>query len=283
MSKYIKLGVGTLAALLLGIFAFMHFRTANPKSMGVEKPLYLAFGDSIAAGQGLETESDSSACNRTTESYPNYVSANLDYKLVSVACSGATIAQGLLGPQNVNGAELEPQLTKLDGTKPRLISVTIGANDVGWSQIITKCLLSDCGSATDTSQVLQKKQELASSLQNVLTEIQNKTGGNTTTILTGYYQVYPATQQQCSSPSGLTSGEQVWLHSQIDILNHTIQTSTKGFAFSRYAPVDFQGHELCTETPWIQNLNNSAPFHPTNEGQSAIGRAVISATHANLN
>jgi lysophospholipase L1-like esterase len=46
-------------------------------------------------------------------------------------------------------------------------------------------------------------------------------------------------------------------------------------------PLDFSGHGICSRQPWVQNLAEAQPFHPTNAGQQAIANAdeAVLAAH----
>jgi hypothetical protein len=37
----------------------------------------------------------------------------------------------------------------------------------------------------------------------------------------------------------------------------------------------FDGHELCTDQPWVQGMRDPAPFHPTAAGELAITAAIL--------
>ena len=95
--------------------------------------------------------------------------------------------------------------------------------------------------------------------------------------VTGYYQVFPISNATCAVSSGLADAELGWLHTQTDLLNQTIQESAKPYQFATYVPVDFSGHEVCSNSSWVQSLQASAPFHPTSDGQSAINNAIKQA------
>ncbi len=101
---------------------------------------YVALGDSYAAGLGL-TPSDSStngpACGRSTSNYPHQVAKTLDLTLVDVTCSGAVIAD-LAGSQRAGGTAVPPQFDALTADT-RLVSLTIGGNDLGFSAIASYC------------------------------------------------------------------------------------------------------------------------------------------------
>jgi lysophospholipase L1-like esterase len=263
-------------AVTSAVFVYENNSGSKPQKPTADKPLYIALGDSVAAGVGLETPSDSSACNRTEESYPNLVATTLGLKLVNLACNGATSRQGIIGSQTVNNLALTPQLdTALAGPKPNLFTLTIGANDIGWTDILSKCVAAACGSPEDVAMVNDKLALLSTDLHNVFEKIKaNYKDGVPRLILANYYQVFPAGQQVCAAIPGVDSNEQQWWNSTGTKLNTTIFEAGSGYNFIDFALPSFAGHELCSDNSWVQDLKNKTPFHPNAEGQATIAKAI---------
>lgn len=259
------------------IMMFMGDKNDNKGNSVVIKKSYVALGDSVAAGLGLVGASDSSACNRTNESYPVQFAGTQKYELKSLACSGATIEQGVLGGQNVNGAVVAPQIDNVTASTD-FVTITVGANDVGWSQIITECLLGACATADNTARNQARLEALGQKYQTLFSTLKTKIGPNTKVLITGYYHIYPESNALCAQPSGMSDANLLWLRQQADALNETIRTAANDVAFARYVEVNFDGHELCKADSWIQGIQESAPFHPTAEGQKAISRALAAAS-----
>ena len=92
---------------------------------------YVALGDSYASGVGAGNyTAESGSCQRSTSAYPALYATNVQpasYR--SVACSGATTV-------DVSNS----QLSALSSTTT-LVSITVGGNDVGFSSIMTTCVL----------------------------------------------------------------------------------------------------------------------------------------------
>lgn len=89
---------------------------------------YVAMGSSFAAGPGIPTYVDSppQPCTRSSNNYAHQLARRLKLDLVDVSCSGGVTAD-LLGPKGALPAQLDA-LTP--GT--RLVTVTIGGNDLGY-------------------------------------------------------------------------------------------------------------------------------------------------------
>ncbi|HSX15830.1 MAG TPA: SGNH/GDSL hydrolase family protein [Candidatus Saccharimonadales bacterium] len=242
---------------------------------------YAAMGDSVAAGAGLPLSPDASAgdiqCDRTPQAYPNVVAQTLGIPLVFVACTGAT-AGDIVTQQHVNGPNPSAQLGQAfaNGT-PRLITITAGANDVQWSNFLNTCLVSDCSTPAASAAASAAMAILQAKLQFVFASIQARSGGvPPRTVITGYFS--PFSGSCATRLPQITSMEANQIQQQVANLNQTIVRSMNGFtSFTRFAPVSFSGHDLCSTQPWVQGLTATAPLHPTAEGQAAIARSVISA------
>ena len=102
---------------------------------------YFALGDSVASGHGLND--DRAACKESPFAYPKLVTSLLSSRFESVAptylaCSGATVLQ----PTNPSDQrkwfanQVSSVLATLPslGSDPVLVSITIGADDLGWSE-----------------------------------------------------------------------------------------------------------------------------------------------------
>lgn len=253
---------------------------------------YVAMGDSVAAGLGLpllanDTSRDRS-CGRSGLAYPYYVAKARQLQLINVTCSGATTGD-LITPQGINRApNPSRQIAAVfaDGVPlPELITVTVGANDVQWAHYISKCYRSVCGNDRDTAIVSGSMALVRARLVAFFSELQIRSNGRPpTTVITGYYNPLSSA---CSdlTPRGtattdtprLTTYELAWLQANANALNRTIRDVAAQYNYVRFAPVDFSGHDICSNQPWVQGLNGRAPLHPTAEGQRAIAEAVLRA------
>jgi lysophospholipase L1-like esterase len=283
MVKKVIIAIVTICVvgLLIGTLIGHHPKKTNTASS--QKLSYVALGDSVAAGLGLETYSDSSACDRTNQAYPDLVAKTLNLKLDSLACSGATLSTGILGPQTVNQLSLTPQIDKLfNRPKPYLITITIGANDINWTGLISKCYTGQCGSASDTAAVNQSLATLSTNLSNALTQInQHYKDAPPYVVVTGYHQVFPDSgASTCSDLTGIDASELSWGRQVQANLNTTIQSVVNKRIFAKFAPIDFTNHELCTKNSWVQGLNDNDPYHPTDAGQAEYAKQVEAALKA---
>ena len=96
---------------------------------------YVAMGSSFAAGLGVAPASDTRAadapadaarCGRSAENYAQQIARRRGLTLVDVSCSGAMTTH-ILGPWG----NLPAQIDAVDA-QTRLVTVTIGGNDIGY-------------------------------------------------------------------------------------------------------------------------------------------------------
>ena len=282
--KRVGIGIGVLL-VVAAIVVFVILRDTPVDQITVTPTkTYIALGDSVAAGVGLKNDSDSSACNRTNEAYANQAAKQLNYQLTNIACSGATLPAGILGKQEVNKLALTAQLDQLFAIKePDLITMTVGANDAHWTEVIKKCYISVCGSNADTLAVNQDLATMQKNLQTALATIKSQYDNKEPTVLvTGYYQVFPNDDgASCTDLIGISDTELAWGRQLQSSINDAIQeVVTRNSATAKFVPVSFAEHELCTKDSWVQGLTEPQPYHPTAAGQAAIAKQVVSATRA---
>src|SRR6476661_3193224 len=109
-----------------------------PAAAAAAASQYVALGDSYASGVGTRVfYSESGSCKRSPEAYGPKIAAAKGYTLSFQACSGAKTT-------NVNSSQLGTL-----SASTALVTITIGGNDAGFSNVIINCALYyfTCGSA----------------------------------------------------------------------------------------------------------------------------------------
>jgi lysophospholipase L1-like esterase len=245
---------------------------------------YVALGDSVAAGAGLPLKDDSPAsraCGRSSKSYAVKVGEALGVSPALYACGGATVLKGIVGPQTAGGMTFTSQIEQAysSAQRPTLITLTVGTNDIMWSDFIRKCYASTCGTWQDTVAAISLQKALFDNLDSALEQIHHKQLAGQPlpkVVLTGYFTPLSNEQPACADTQGLTAAEITWVQGQAHLLNSFIQlAAAKHIGLTRFAPVDFTGHELCSDHPWVQGLHDPASYHPTAKGQEVIAESVL--------
>src|SRR5699024_8857873 len=83
----------------------------------------------------------------------------------------------------------------------------------------------------------------------------------------------------CLQDDGLSEAKKQTLRADLSALNDLLEQAADTARF-RVAKPDFDGHGLCSDQPYVQGLDDPAPFHPTASGQLAIALADEQALHA---
>jgi lysophospholipase L1-like esterase len=224
--------------------------------------LYVALGDSYSSGTGTRTYFDS-GCQKSVYAYPSLVDQqrpNTD--LVFAACSGATTANVLSSQVN--------SLTA--GTN--WVTITIGGNDAGFSNVITQCALpswlSNCDGAINTAQSFINN-TLPARLTNVYNEIKTRSP-NAIVIVLSYPRLFMGVD--CNAGTFFSASEMTRLNQTADLLRNVTQTRAlaagANFRFKDAIP-PFTGHAVCSSTEWVNGLSNpiGESYHPNRTGHSS--------------
>jgi lysophospholipase L1-like esterase len=248
-------------------------RPNGPPLPGVQ---VVVMGDSTAAGAGLAPLPGSSgtarACGRSSDSYADDLSVANGWRVLNLACDGATISHGLLGPQDHDGQVLPPQFAEAErATRLAAVIVSVGADDLNWAAEVRYCSVAP--RCNDRATTAYFQQQLASFSKDYLDLLSRLAALPThpQVIINQYYDPF-GPEPGCLSRAGLSPANLQTLTSRLATLNAVLSDGAAQFNFSSPQP-DFAGHQLCTSQPYVQGLNAAAPFHPTVLGQLAIALA----------
>src|SRR5262249_7781785 len=211
-------------------------------------------------------------CGRSADSYAADLSDVNGWRVLNLACNGATISHGLLGPQDHNGARLPPQLAEAErASQASVIIVSVGADDLNWAAEVRYCSVTP--NCNDRATAAYFQQQLASFSKAYLDLLSRLAAlpSHPQVIINRYYNPFGALRG-CLGKEGLTTANLQTLTSRLDTLNQVLAKGAAQFRFAAPQP-DFAGHELCTAQPYVQGLSSPAPFHPTAAGQLAIALA----------
>jgi lysophospholipase L1-like esterase len=236
-------------------------------------------GDSVAAGVGLPAASstDDPRCGRSSQAYAYKVAQVTGLTLTHAACSGAT-AGDLVSKQRLDGPNIAAQLdTAFAGGVPKVISITAGANDVHWLDIVKTCYATNCNNANVRGGFDLAQYAVSAKYAAALAYIQWLSRGATPpkVVITGYYN--PVSAACASVVPQFTPGELSWMSSAVAQMNTTLRKAATGYSNVTFAPVDFTGHDICSASPWVQGQSDLTPFHPNAAGQQAMAASVTKA------
>lgn len=267
---------GRLAAAVAAIALVAGF-TAAPATAARPDPVYIALGDSYAAGTGggLYTVPDKlpETCLQTAASYPEVRNATLN-----LGCFGAKT-------EDVSGIAT---LYASDLAAATVVTVTVGGNDIDTGQVAFACTASASSPACQTAlynSLVVKLRELPGKIKAMLQTVK-AAAPKARVVLTGYPRLFTVS-------AGLTA-EQTQaarsMNSAADLLNATIAFSALVNRAGYVSVTDkFAGHGIGSTSPWIVGptglcsltINCSASpydaFHPTATGYRDGYAAALAA------
>jgi lysophospholipase L1-like esterase len=230
-------------------------------------PTNYAFGDSVAAGYGLPPLSNPSAedtsCGRSSQSYSALATAAVGAINTNFACGGYTTS-GVMN--EIKEAQAKP--------KPNYVTLTIGANDTGWTQWISDCEnYTDCGGPTKTaafnSALATYKTNLKQVISTMVTTLQPKQ-----ILVTGYYAFF-GNDSSCGAGYGVTAAEAATIDSRLAAVSSIAASVAAGFPTATYVPISFNGQGICSASSVIFPAGVAAFGHPTLAGQQMIANEVL--------
>lgn len=133
---------------------------------------YVSIGSSYAAGYEIQPqEPGAGACGRSLLDYPHLVAAKLHLQLDDVSCGGAVIADALRQSEGAN----PPQIDAVT-SQTRLVTMTIGGNDVGYIGTAIACGQPDstCTATSNPAQIDAAFQALPNALTRLIQAVRTK-------------------------------------------------------------------------------------------------------------
>ena len=253
---------------------------------------YAALGDSYTSSPSTgPSAGPPPGCQRSTNDYPHVAAARIAAQLTDVSCSGAVTAD-LAGPQTTSTGTNAPQLDAVR-RDTQLVSVQIGGNDIGFSEIVRACIdtrgtgtpCRDRYTAGGTDRLRDRIDELGPVLADALAQVRRR-APQARVLVVGYPSLLPVEGPGCFPSLPYTPGDVVYLRGVVTALNREIadRAGAAGATFVDTA-TPTAGHDMCQVTGerWIEGLlpqSPAAPVHPNALGQEALARAVVAAVGA---
>lgn len=236
----------------------------------------VVIGDSTAAGAGNPlvpgASADDTACRRSSDAYAVAIATVSRSSVVNLACTNASIRDGLFGSQQINGRVVRPQLRSLRHMAGvRTVIVSIGANEMHWRELMALCLVASvCDDSASAAEFQQSLDSLALDYYDLLEQLA-ALPDHPRVIVNQYYSPLSA-NPTCSGRPDLNAAKARALLDRLAAFNTVLTTGAVGFGFEAVHPV-FDGHELCTTQSYVQGPGDGAPLHPNAAGELAIALA----------
>lgn len=250
---------------------------------------YVAMGDSFTAGPVIPVQVEPLGCMKSNRNYPNLVWASLrGIAFRDISCSGAK-TDDLYAPQSITGGTNPAQLSKLTN-RTTVVTLGIGGNDIGFSEIIEKCSSADpTATPCQDHYVVDGVDEIGRRIRATAPKISaaiaaiERRAPNARVFLVGYPQILPDTGPGCWPSLPITEGDVPYLRSKAKQLNSMLrkQTENAGIGYvDTYAPS--RGRSACAlpTVRWVEPLLlpiAAAPVHPNALGMAGMARVVAAA------
>ena len=238
-------------------------------------------GDSTAAGQGNrglpQATADDRACHRSADAFGADLARTDTWAVTNLACGGATVQEGLLGPQWVGGRMQPSQIDAPAVKTADVLIVSIGANDVRWSDLLRLCAVANsCANNASQAYFQQQLADFSRNLLDLLSRLQ-LLPNHPIVLVNQYYDPFDPSGN-CLTELGMTDAKRRTLEADLGALNAILANAAKTAGFLSVRP-DFAGHGICASQSYVQGTHDKAPFHPNASGQLVIALADDNALH----
>lgn len=289
-----------------------HYTTLTGKTLSEDPspvlwpaPVYAALGDSYSSGQGLlpyfsDSVVGEGGCHRSWRAYPLQVGdpntgiplwMRPDARFDFIACASARTSNVKRGGDPLSGEPSQLDQAVVDA-ETDLVTLTLGGNDAGFSNVLAMCFWNACTSPTYTVDGVPFTDWLPAEIDDVYVPLSNvhqeirEAAPNALIMTLGYPFLFPDTdaEQNCLKLNPW-DGEQDFLNSMGLRLNNVIANSAVASGH-RYLDLvaTFHNHEVCgAEGEWINGPTlepfslppvDDTTFHPNEFGHSAMAARI---------
>lgn len=235
--------------------------------------VYVAMGSSYAAGAAiLPLDAGSGACGRSFVNYPHLVAAKLHVDLHDVSCGGAVTANARDTSQDGQPPQIEAVTANT-----RLVTITIGGNDVGFVDNALRCgVLGDaCATTANREAINADFRKLPHSLIGLIGAIRER-APHVTIVLVSYPRLVPP--KPCAALNYTPAGRRFVgsIGARLEKMFVEVARVTKILIADPYVLGAQHGPCASSAQRWVVGLapHNCAPYHPTAAGHREMARLV---------
>jgi lysophospholipase L1-like esterase len=260
---------------------------------------YVALGDSFTAGPLIPTQLSNAdipgGCLQSDHNYPHVLSPRLNLSFSDASCSGATTGDMTVS-EPMSGGNNPPQFDRLSADT-KVVTIGIGGNDIGFSDIATTCGEGGLNDPTGTpcqnayvvngddiisDRIAAFKPNLAAAIDDIHTK-----APAAKVFVVGYPAILPDSGSGCFPTIPFTPGDVPYLRAKEKQLNSAIQSAAgahNAIYVDTYTPSI--GHDGCeaVSTRWVEPAvpaAGAAPLHPNATGEQAMANIVATMMKAN--
>jgi lysophospholipase L1-like esterase len=249
---------------------------------------YVSLGDSYAAGPLIPNQLPPYGCLKSSNNYPHLAAPSIGLPLRDASCSGAT-TEDMTAPQGVEPGPNPPQFDSLD-SETTVVSLTIGGNDIGFSEVAESCITvnpfsSPCRdkyTAGGKDQLAERIAATAPKVAAVLQDIHARSPAAEIYVV-NYPAIFPETGYGCWPQMPIGFADVSYLRSTEQRLNEMLatQAAANGATLVNWYAASI-GHDACRSilTRWVEPLvpnSPAAPIHPNIAGMQGGANALAAA------
>jgi hypothetical protein len=252
---------------------------------GASADEYVGLGDSYAAGPLIPAQVPPLGCLKSNNNYANLVARGAGYALTDVSCSGAE-TEDMTQTQNVSPGPNPPQFDALRADTDA-VSITIGGNDIGFSEILERCTSTspqgspckDYYTRNGGDEISERIAATAPKVAEVLRGIHSRSPQARVAVV-NYAAIFPETGNGCYPQMPVARGDVPYLRAKQKELNAMLatQASANGAALVDWYRASI-GHDACKPpvVRWVEPMvpvNAAAPVHPNLGGMLGVAPLV---------
>jgi GDSL-like lipase/acylhydrolase family protein len=268
----------TVVLLAIALTLFVAF------AGGARAANYVALGDSYAAGPVIPNQIAPFGCLKSDHNYAHLAAPTIGLPLVDATCSGAK-TNDMTESQSTELGSVPPQFDSLSAETTR-VSLTIGGNDIGFSEIALSCVTvnpfsTPCKDKYDSGgkdQIAERIAATAPKVDAVLDGIAARSPAAKVFVV-NYAAIFPETGFGCWPQMPIGFGDVPYLRAKEKELNAMLatQAAANGATLVNWYNASI-GHDACkgSSTRWVEPVvptNPAAPIHPNLAGMT--GAAAI--------
>jgi lysophospholipase L1-like esterase len=272
-------------AALVGVVCVGCAALPTPGPGSVARPHFVAMGDSFAAAPGVPETAAPRGCHKSTNNYPAILARRLGAtRFEDVTCSGATTDDVINRSQRTDHGLVARQLDVV-GPPTDLITITIGANDIGLAVDAESCQVEAADPKPCTARLVVDNVDRISRAMvgqlpvwTTLIDQLRAAAPRARIVMVGYGIFIRA--GGCFPEQPILARDANYLQAKVDELDDRQRqlATEKGIEYFDTRSIS-QGHDMCAVpaeryVEGFRSTNDSAPLHPTALGAAALGNAL---------
>jgi lysophospholipase L1-like esterase len=253
---------------------------------------YVSLGDSYVAGPFIPNLiGPPFGCIRSSNNYPHLAAGGIGLQLRDPSCSGARTTH-MTQPQNVDPDGPNPPQFNSLAADTTVVSLTIGGNDIGFSEVAQSCITynpfsSPCRdryivNGVDT--ISQRINATSPLVDAVLDGIRARSPAAGVFVV-NYPAIFPETGNGCWPQVPISFRDAPYLRAKQRELNQMLanQAAANGAQLVGWYQASI-GHDACkgSSTRWVEPLvpgNSAAPIHPNRAGMQGAANVLVAAVN----